>query len=151
MADKTPKEILNELKALAHTIREMEKATTYDVYGDCSGLNTDGADPDSVEMEYGLAGIMEHLYQARMGIERLSSPVQYESRLYKNSAGKYEDNHGKLYSCGSAIEFFDKGDPDCGARARWIISRVEHDGNNYYIVGYRHLPLDRALTRVRRV
>lgn len=150
MKERTPMEILDELKRLTWSIRALEKDSTYDAYGDCSGLATDRADPDAVEIETELVSIMEHLHCARKRIERLTTPIQYESRLHKDFGGRYEDDRGWLYTCGSGIEFFYKGDPEQDERARWVFSRVEADSNGYYIVGYRQLSLDEVLTRVRR-
>lgn len=150
MTELTPAKVLAELEPLARSIRRLEKASTYDIYGDCSGLETDCDSPDDAEIMHELNSIMEHLYLARQRIELLTSPVQYESRLYRNASGRYEDTHGNYYTCGSTIEFFVKGDPDDQESSRWVFSRVEHDADGYYIVGYRHLSLDRVLTRVRR-
>ena len=62
-----------------------------------------------------------------------------EGKLYRNECGKFEIDDFHWFSCGCRIELC-----LCGV---WVLTRIEHDGNDYYAVGLKGLKLDGLLAR----
>ena len=63
-----------------------------------------------------------------------------EGKLYKNEYGKFELDECNWFSCGCHIELC-----LCGTR---VLTRIEHDGNDYYAVGLKGLKLEGLTARV---
>ena len=72
-----------------------------------------------------------------------------------NSQGRYETDGGHYYTSGSSIEFLKVEEiynSDTGQYEDtpvWTVSRVEHDGTDYYIVTYGNVELSGLKVRVR--
>lgn len=82
----------------------------------------------------------------------LTSPVCGEYRLEPFPNGRYgfSDKNGRTrsLSCGSTIE---AKLPDRYGRQCWVKSRIEHDGNGYYLWGHPGIPLAGLTVREREV
>lgn len=82
----------------------------------------------------------------------LTSPVSGEYRLEPFPNGRYGflDREGRTHSlsCGSTIEarLHDRYGRQC-----WVKSRIEHDGNDYYLWGHLDIPLAGLTIREREV
>lgn len=80
-------------------------------------------------------------------IEYISRPISSEGTLRKNSRDRYESSSYE-YTSGSRIEY--QTYDDFFERNEWKLSRVEHNGENYYIVGDKELNLEGLRVRERR-
>lgn len=73
--------------------------------------------------------VQDKISDAYYLLKNLDKPVRAEGRLEKQSNGRYQVDGVELTS-GSYVEFFDD-DEDGGC---YVPSRVEHNGEDYYIV-----------------
>ena len=86
----------------------------------------------------------------------LLRPVAYTDTLTLYSDGRYGTSNGRnYYTSGTLIEFEDtkdtmnaEGTPE-ETPVIWTISSVEHNGKDYYIVGYPDVDLNGLRVRVR--
>lgn len=79
-------------------------------------------------------------------LEKVYKPVKAEGHLEKNSIGRYEVE-GIQLSSGSYVEFFSDDDEDGGC---YVPSRVEHGGEDYYIVALgKEKPIEGLKVRIR--
>ena len=82
----------------------------------------------------------------------LTSPVSGEYHLERFPNGRYGffDGNGNMHalSCGKTIEakLHDRHGRPC-----WVKSRIEHDGNDYFLWGYPGIPLAGLTIRERKV
>ena len=80
----------------------------------------------------------------------LTSPVSGEYQLTLLPNGRYGFFDGNIHtlSCGKAIEakLHDRHGRPC-----WVKSRIEHDGNDYFLWGYPGIPLAGLTIRERKV
>lgn len=79
-------------------------------------------------------------------MEYLKKPIKAEGMLYKNSSGRYELSEVE-YTCGYSIEYLIYDDFE--EREEWRRSCIEHNGEDYYIVGDKNIKLDGLHVRVR--
>ena len=108
----------------------------------------DYKDAEQLFMKEGLQIIMDKLAEAQNQIKYLSCLVKEISRLHRNKFGRYETEQGHYYCCGSRIEAL-VPDSDMGV-LRWVWTSVEHDHEDYFLVGYDDVPLDNLTVRVRK-
>ena len=106
-----------------------------------------GSDPDSLMIREELTDVLHHLDIANSILTYLNKRVEGEYTLCKKANGRYSCGAWE-FTCGNRIEFYGY-DADL-EKYRWYVSRIEHDGNDYYIVGFRNMPLDGLKVRVRR-
>lgn len=80
----------------------------------------------------------------------LTSPVsgEYQLTLFPNGRYGFFDGNIHTLSCGKAIE---AKLHDSHGRPCWVKSRVEHDGNDYFLWGYPGIPLAGLTIRERKV
>ena len=82
----------------------------------------------------------------------LTSPVSGEYHLERFPNGRYGffDGNGNMHvlSCGKTIE---AKPHDSHGRPCWVKSRIEHDGNDYFLWGYPGIPLAGLTIREREV
>ncbi|RAU92491.1 DUF5348 domain-containing protein [Paenibacillus sp. YN15] len=103
-------------------------------------------DPDDQFQRYMFYFIAESMQKAQRTIEIMKAPVVASGKLYKNSAGRYEYERGSYFTSGCPIEFLHEEE---GRDPSWIHSRVEHNGSDYYIVGYPNLSMNGLFVRMR--
>lgn len=141
------KDLVNELYNVNMKIKQIVKASQFEEYDDLSGLNYDSSDPDDAFLLAELRGILEKLDDASRNIDYITRPVKGVYTLHKNRNGRYECS-AREFTSGSSIEFYYYN--DFYERYEWAASRVEHDGNDYYIVGYSNLVLEGLMVRLRK-
>ena len=82
----------------------------------------------------------------------LTSPVSGEYQLERFPNGRYGffDGNGDIHtlSCGKTIE---AKLHDSHGRPYWVKSRIEHDGNDYFLWGYPGIPFAGLIIRERKV
>ncbi|GGA58944.1 hypothetical protein GCM10007416_35140 [Kroppenstedtia guangzhouensis] len=93
-----------------------------------------------------LLGIGEKLEEALTRWEYLQKPVVAEGFLRKNENGRYEIGD-REFTSGESIEIL-ISDPGFDETV-WVKSRVEHNGQDYYLMGYEEVPMDGLMARQR--
>jgi hypothetical protein len=120
------KKLLPQFKQLSEAIQNTEASWT-------NHYNQD--DPEDLYLRTIFYKISDKLDDVISLSNYVFATVVGEGILRKNSLGHYECGESHYYTSGSPIEFlyYDKDDD----RYEWCSSTVEHDGNDYYIVGYK--------------
>ncbi len=93
-----------------------------------------------------LRDVMAHINAAAKRLDYLSRPIKGEYTIHQNSSGRFECE-AKEYTCGSKIEYYTRDDFD--EKHKWFLSRVEHNGDQYFIVG-SDVTLEGLRVRIRR-
>ncbi len=76
----------------------------------------------------------------------MNRPILAEGFLVKNSQGRYyieSDSPDNYFTSGASIEIWDERDE------RFYLTRIEHDGEDYYAVSFKGLKLEDAIARTR--
>lgn len=110
------------------------------------------ADPDEMFLFNELSDLLTPLCRLHRGLLYLLMPCSEVQVLRKYPTGRYGYDirpfeEERTFSCGSPVEalIYDKdGHP------RWVSSRIEHNGTDYYLYGYSDIPLNGLTIRERR-
>lgn len=138
---------LTLMDGIKNWIDDVLDVTTYDEHADLRGLHADHKDSEQLFQLRELQAIMRKLADISDSIEYLSRPIQENSILYKDESGEYRTERGYCYRSGLLIEVLLQGNPNevpC-----WVQTRVEYDGEDYYLVGYDDIPMEGLRVRVR--
>ena len=138
---------LSEAVKLNRSITQFLKFSTYTDYDDLSGLDIDFADSEQLLLLDELRRITDQLADVQEYISYLTRPVTEVSRLRKGTAGKYRTAKGHFYDCRSSIEALVTD--EYHEVPYWTRTIVEHNGEDYYLVGYKDFPMDGLCVRVR--
>ena len=155
---------MSDLKALSDEMAKLKRQIETVLYisgsqenSDLSGLSDyrqiKSADDWQKVEEY--EGILYKLDEMQSRMEYHTKSVKEVSRLHMNSQGRYETDGAHYYTSGSSIEFLKVEEiynSDTGQYEDtpvWTVSRVEHDGTDYYIVTYGNVELSGLKVRVR--
>ena len=138
-------ELFCELDKALEMAKGALRQCKYFEYENLDYLECDRTDPNEVQKYLELQNIAQNLADAIEDIEYLKKPVKGESRLYLNSRGRLEDDFTE-YTCGQGIEVYIEDDEPI---PHWEYSRVESEGERYYIVGYRSMNPEGFRTRIR--
>jgi len=141
------KEVLAQATELNRSIEQFLKFSTYDKYDDLSGLEMDRNDGEQLFLREELWGIASKLADVRALIKYQSRPIVEESCLRKGLAGKYRTAKGHYYDCRSVIEAL--VEDDYHNVPYWTRTVVDHNGKDFYLVGYEHVPMKGLRVRVR--
>lgn len=136
-----------EAVRLDQGITRFLRASTYFDYDDLSGLDPDTGDGEQLLLWEELRLITDKLADAQERIAYLTRSIVEVSPLRKGTAGKYRTAKGHFYDCRSSIEALVTD--EYHDVPYWTRTIVEHDGEDYYLVGYRGLPLGGLTVRVR--
>ncbi|MEG0086991.1 MAG: DUF5348 domain-containing protein [Niameybacter sp.] len=139
--------VVKQLEALTPGIERVITFSKYNEYDDLSGLEINYNDANQLFLQSELRGILDKLSFIKHEIGYLSKPVRCEGTLRKNSIGKYELKNQRTFSCGSSLEayIFDEFEE----RYQWVAGVIEHNGEDYYLTGYRRLKLEGLKVRIR--
>ncbi|WP_313563729.1 DUF5348 domain-containing protein [Ruminiclostridium cellobioparum] len=139
--------VLSSASSLSWKIGELVKESKFEEYDDLSGLNINYTDEEQLLLQDELRAILDHLEKAKRDIDYLNRPIAYTGYLHKNSRGRYETGD-KEYTSGSGIEvlIYD----DFYEKNRWVKTRVEHNGDDYYLVGYGDISMQGLKVRIRK-
>ena len=141
------KEVFSETNDLYCRIDRILKLSTYDEYDDLSGLEINDKDSEQLFLLKELQSIMESLNEVRGRLAYLALPVKEVSRLHKNSDGRYETKSGHCFNSGCRVEaLISDGFQEV---PYWVRTSIEHDGKDYYLVGYRQTELEGLKVRLR--
>ena len=133
-------ELFKSLSELNYELKCLINKTEIDMYDDLSGVEADWDNPEQLLLVEKLGSAMQKISEASYTISYLEKPIKGEYILHKNSNGRYECSAHE-YTCGNCIEYYTYDETE--ERYRWIISSVEHDGDDYYIVNSKRLRFDR--------
>ena len=141
------------------------KELTYDelteqVEKDVSSYDLSEIDYDLMDSNEGFlideyASILMNLADVKSRLDYLNRRVLFTDQLVLNESDRYETSNGRMcYTSGSPIEFqyIDEAMNEEGEFIdipTWRTSTVEHNGTDYYIVGYPEIDLDGLKVRVR--
>lgn len=130
-----------------YTVAQFLKFSTYTDYDDLSGLDIDFTDGEQLLLWEELRRITDKLADVEEYISYLNRPITEVSRLRKGTAGKYRTAKGHYYDCCSSIEALVTD--EYHDVPYWTRTTVEHNGEDYYLVGYKGLPMEGLRVRVR--
>ncbi|MCF6094321.1 DUF5348 domain-containing protein [Microaerobacter geothermalis] len=82
--------------------------------------------------------IKDRLWTLHHILEYVNMSVTAEGILFKNEAGRYALDEYTYFTCGSDIEVLIK---DADGENYWVKTRVEHDGEDYYLVNFPQLSM----------
>lgn len=139
--------VLSSASILSWKIGAILNESKFEEYDDLSGLNIDSNDEEQLLLQDELRSILGHLENAKRDIDYLNKPIAYTGYLQKNSRGRYETGD-KEYTSGNGIEvlIYD----DFYEKNRWVKTRVEHNGKDYYLVGYGDISMQGLKVRIRK-
>ena len=132
--------VLANVVGMKEQIDDFLKSSTYDKHADLRGLHVDSKDSDQLFQLRELKVIMRKLADIAGSIEYLLRPVLETGTLHKDESGEYRTEKGYCYRSGSLIEVLlqdDLHEVPC-----WIQTKVEHDGEDYYLVGYDDISME---------
>lgn len=141
----TLKELSGEMNRLSSQCKRLLSESGYN---GGEAPEHDRKEPDQVFLAAEYMEILNKLEYIAADIDYLTTPVNNEGLLRKGSSGRYSLNGYELPS-GSVIEAYIY-DSNRGRR-KWEITRVEHDGTDYYLTAFKGVKLEglRARTRGR--
>lgn len=140
---RTVKYLMNEVSELEPLIQQIIKHSGFENYGDLSELDFDKTSANDLFIVDELYKILDKLTDISSSINYLNRPITAEGVLHKNKNGRYEFNDIEL-SCGYVIEYLSTDN-----RPKWITSRIEHNGTDYYIVDNKDITLEGLHVRIR--
>lgn len=139
-------EVFQEVVKVSDSVSRILEKADYYRFDDLSGLDINYDDLDERFLQGELSSILYRLDRINREIEYLKRPITGEYHLWKNSDGRYECDVKEFYS-GSTIECFVYD--DFYERYKWVITRVEHNSEDYYLVDFETTDLDGLKIRVR--
>ena len=100
---------------------------------------------ESVEL---LLDLLSEMHSLLSYLETPASP-EYVLERFKNGRYGYRDINGsrREFSCGQTLEARITDSFGC---LRWVKTRMEHDGDDYFLMGHRSVPLAGLTVRERR-
>lgn len=138
---------LSEAVKLNRSITQFLKFSTYTDYDDLSGLDIDRTDSEQLLLWEEMRRITDKLADVQEYVSYLTRPITEVSILRKGTAGKYRTAKGHFYDCRSNIEALVTD--EYHEVPYWTRTIVEHNGEDYYLVGYKNLPMNGLRVRVR--
>lgn len=143
-------ELMKRVRRLTGEFKEIIRVSGYD-YG-CGEFEVayDRKNPDEVQLYHELCSMVEKFDDVCSYIEFLDEEIEEVSKLFLNKNGRYETALGTELHCGTGIEFLYCDDYYEDEPPRWVSARIEHDGNDYYIYGYKKVNIGTALIRLRK-
>ena len=144
---KTLEELNHELNKLNRQLTDVLSASKYDEYGDLCALEINRQDPEQLFLLNELGAVLEHLEAAKRKIKYLEQPVTNSEILHKNTRKRYSCKWHE-FSSGDGIECL-VHDSYAGCLV-WVHTRVEHNGSDYYLVGYEKTPMENLIFRFRK-
>ncbi|MCM1008316.1 MAG: DUF5348 domain-containing protein [Ruminococcus flavefaciens] len=132
-------ELMKSLSELNSEFTRIIKKTEIEKYDDLSEIEADSNSPEQLLLVEELRKVMLNISEASGTISYLQKPIRGEYVLHKNSNGRYECSAHE-YTCGNCIEYY--AYDDWNGYYRWVVSSVEHNGDDYYIVGSKSISSD---------
>ena len=150
-------ELTKEMEQLHRHVKRIVDMSEYREYDDLSGIEYDRQSAEDLLLVDEYKGILQKLDDVEYTLAYLKKPVAFEDTLTVNESGRYTTTNGRVtYTSGSGIEFLYQEEIYNSKKEEfefvpcWRTSRIEHNGECYYIVGYSSVELDGLNVRVRR-
>ena len=140
-------EVFREVTKLGDGISRVLEMADYYRFDDLSGLDIDYDDPNERFLLDEICFIFDRLERINREINYLSKPIVGEYTLWRNEADRYECEVQEFYS-GGTIECYVYD--SFYERYKWIITRVEYNGDDYYLTADESTPLEGLKVRIRR-
>ena len=107
--------------------------------------------PDNRFLKESIELLLDPLFEMHNILSYLQTPASPEYVLEKFQNGRYgylkENGSRREFSCGQTLE---ARILDNSGRPRWVKTRVEHDGADYFLIGHGSMPLAGLTIRERR-
>ena len=150
---KTINELKEELKKLNSSLEGVIRASGFRDYDDLSGLEYDRTNPEELFLVEEYRGILDQLERASSNIGYLTMPIAYSGRLTKQANGRYSCGGYELTS-GNGLEVLEpcevlNSEGHYIDGYRWTSTRLEHNGEDYYLVGVHVDSLEGMQARIR--
>lgn len=131
---------LSALKRIQSSLSGLKDSQGYII----EEFEVDSRDPEDKYIRDISRGALEQIDSLSRSIKWVTSPVAAEGRLVKNNRDRYEIEGTEIeLTSGSTVDAYDDDE-------RWRTTRVEHNGEDYYIVGLgRDTKIHDVLVRVR--
>lgn len=125
-------ELKQSMEEIRKQIGQLTYKTGWDKWEEFN-LEDEPTDPEDKYLMDEYYWMMDKLFAVESELDYLRKPVTLEGVLHKNEQGRYEAN-GREFTSGNSLEayVFDTVNEEY----HWIHSRIEHDGEDYYIVDY---------------
>ena len=151
---RTLQDLKEELDRISGRLTSIIRDSGYEDYGELSGLEYDTEDPESLFLKDELEDALEMLDKVNSGIKALNQPIAVQGQLHKGNNGRYSVE-GRELSSGYGLEVLaptevvatESGDWKTGYK--WVATSMEHNGEDYYLVGFADLPLEGLTVRIR--
>ena len=145
----TVQELNSILSNLNAEIQNVIHRTAFGEYEDWSGIRDfeNITDPNELQLLDEYKTVMQKLTYINSAITYMNRPVIQGSTLFLNAQGNYEDEY-HIYHCGDSIEFYFYD--EWNEKYKWRESRIEHNGERYYIVGNPNVELNGLSVRYRK-
>ncbi len=139
-------ELLNKSRKLEQLIDSLNDLSGYLYCDDLSMMEINYLDPDEIMQQKELSRIMEQLNIIKNDLRYLRSPIKRQGKLFLNKNGRYE-LEGHEFHCGDGLEvrIYD----ECFERWKWVCTRLEHNGNEFYLVDYSDAEIQGLNARLR--
>lgn len=150
------RELQKEMDALQSQIASVLTLSKYEEYDDFSGVDCDIDNPDELLLRKEYRELCYRLSEVNMRLTYLKRDILLEDTLIVRPDGRYGTHNGDFYyTSGSLIEFLYMDeilgtDGYLVKRPLWCISTVEHNGTDYYVVGYNDIDLYGLKVRIRK-
>ena len=107
--------------------------------------------PDTRFLKESIELLLDPLEEMHSLLSYLETPASPEYVLEKFQNGRYGYRNGngsrREFSCGQTLEA--RIMDSCGC-LRWVKTRIEHDGDDYFLIGHGNIPLAGLTVRERR-
>lgn len=145
----TVQELDKMLRTLGKSIKEVVKLTGFEEYEDWSCIKNydDIINPNEIQLLDEYQTVMHQLCDILHVIEYQQRRIIGEGVLSLNAQGYFEDEYHE-YHCGHGIEFYFYDEWD--EKWKWRTSRIEHNGERYYIVNNPDVELNGLRVRHRK-
>lgn len=128
----TIKDLQSKLNVVNQELKDIIKQSRFNEYNDLSGLKYDSESAEELLLVDEFRSVMNKLDEASSTIEYLNKPIRKKGVLSKGCNGRYFYD-GRELTCGCCIEALVLVDDVW----KWMTTRMEHDGRDYYLVGYK--------------
>lgn len=141
------KEVLLKLHDLNKNIQSLLYSTMVSKdFGELDEAIEYEASADELMLKDEIYKILEKLDDVSSTIQYLHKKVKEQGYLRKNSRGRYVLKD-REFTCGSTLEILIYDDFE--EKEKWVHTRIEHNGKDYYAIGVGNVNLDGIMARVR--
>lgn len=148
----TLKDVFNRLHEIDQAAQALIRETGFSFdTGSAGKVSFAPEEPDTRFLKESIALLLEPLDQMHCLLSYLEAPASPEHVLerFRNGRYGYRDGNGsrREFSCGQTLEAKIK---DSFGRLRWVKTRMEHNGDDYFLMGHPSVPLAGLTVRERR-